>query len=160
MAGVRKAIGASAWLLLAGTLLVLARPAFGQSISKLRDLDFGGCDNVGGSTYTVSPTATQGVSVCFGAQSAQFTISGTPGTRVRVRLASNSVTLVNGAATLTASLNPSVAGGPTCLGSGSITVFVGGSVQLPGAGVAVPGVFQVFTDISASTVGGSCPTVP
>ena len=146
-----------AWALLAGALL-LAGPTWAQSppqISKLRDLDFGGCDNVGGATYTVTPTATQGLGACFGAQAAQFTVQGDPNRRVRIEVA-QTVTITNGTESLSVSTDPSVGPGPTCLGAGTLTVYVGGSVTLPGGGLTTSGLFIGPTDLEATYLGGSC----
>ena len=161
MTGLLSWRGWPAWTLPAALLLWLlcAGSALGQTplqITKLQDVDFGGCDNVGGATYSVTAAATQGVSACFGAHAAQFTIVGDPNRRARIQLASTNVTLTNGSETLTASLTKSVGNGPTCLGTGTITVYVGGSLTLPGGGLTTFGIFLVPTDISASYVGGSC----
>lgn len=146
-----------AWALLAGALL-LASPAWGQTppqITKLRDLDFGGCDNVGGATYTVTPSATQGLGACFGAQSAQFTVEGNPNRRVRIEVP-NSVTISNGTESLAVTTSQSAGPGPTCLGAGTLTVYVGGSVTLPGGGLTTSGLFIGPTQIEASYIGGTC----
>lgn len=158
MAGLLSCRRWPAWALLAGMLL-LAGPALGQTpiqITKLRDLDFGGCDNVGGATYTVAPSAAQGPAACFGAQAAQFTVVGDPNRRVRIRVNPQNVSISNGSEALSAQTSASHGPGPTCLGGGTLTVYVGGSVTLPGGGLTTFGLFIGPTQIEASYIGGSC----
>ncbi|HEX9841718.1 MAG TPA: DUF4402 domain-containing protein [bacterium] len=143
--------------LLAGALLLLAGTAQGQAIqiTKLRDLDFGGCDNVGGATYTVAPAAAPGGGACFGATSAQFTVTGTPSRRARLTLP-NTVSVSNGTQSLSAAITDSVGSNIACLGTGTITIYVGGSVTLPGGGLTSYGLFIAPTQIQLAYIGGSC----
>jgi Domain of unknown function (DUF4402) len=149
---------AAAMALLAGMVLLLAGTAWGQAIqiTKLRDLDFGGCDNVGGATYTVAAAASPGGGACFGATSAQFTVTGTAGQRAHMTLPNN-VTVTNGTQTLTVNITDSVGSKTACLGAtGTITIYVGGTLTLPGGGLTSYGAFTVSTQIQLAGIGGSC----
>lgn len=138
-------------LVLALALLASAPAAHAQTVTKLTDLNFGTCDDVGGTTYTVAAAASPGVGACTGAQAAQFTVTGTPSTVARVTL--SSVTISNSTASLSVKLTDS-AGGSVCLGtSGTVTIYVGGSLKLPQSGVGSSGVLVGPTTISLAYQG-------
>jgi hypothetical protein len=145
-------------VLLAGALLLPGGTARAQAptVTQLTDLNFGGCDNVGGATYTVAAAASPGVGACYGATSASFVIVGTPHTRAHMTLAST-VTIAVGATNLTVTLSDSVGSKTVCMGtSGTLTIYVGGSLTLPGGGVTSYGPFSTSTTLSLSAIGGSC----
>jgi Domain of unknown function (DUF4402) len=139
--------------------LLLASTAQAQTplqITKLRDLYFGGCDNVGGATYTVAAAASPGAGACFGAQSAQFTITGDPGRFARMTLPSR-VNVTNGTETLRVTITDSVGANRVCLGStGTVTVYLGGSVTLPGGALVSFGLFINTDQFQLVYTGGNC----
>ena len=142
-----------------GMVLLFSGPALGQTaiqVTKLRDLNFGGCDNTGGVTYTVAAAASPGAGACFGATSAQFTITGDPNRRALVTLP-NRVTVTNGIASLQVNITDSVGSNRICLGpTGSVTVYLGGSVTLPGGGASSFGLFINADQIALTYLGGGC----
>jgi hypothetical protein len=140
-------------------LCSLSGTAAGQAaiqITKDRDLNFGGCDNVGGATYTVAAAASAGAGACFGAQSARFTVTGDPNRRARITLPSR-VDVSNGSETLRVNITDSVGSNTVCLGAtGAVTIYLGGSVTLPGGGLTTFGLFINADQIELAYIGGSC----
>jgi Domain of unknown function (DUF4402) len=154
--GLPAPLRAGTVLLAAMLLVLLAGPVRAQTITQLTDLNFGGCDNVGGATYTVNPAATPGPAACYGAGAAQFSVTGTPHTRVHMTLAST-VTIAVGATNLTVTLSDSVGSKTVCMGTtGSLIIYVGGTLTLPGGGVTSFGPFSTATSLSLTGIGGSC----
>jgi len=147
--------------LLAGMLLWLLSAGVAHSqtaiqVTKLRDLNFGGCDNTGGATYTVAAAASPGAGACFGATSAQFTITGDPNKRARLNVP-KTVTVTNGIDSLSVAITNSAGANRVCLGAtGTVTLYLGGSVTLPGAGLGTVGLLINADQISLTYMGGKC----
>lgn len=138
-------------LALALAVLMPTRVAHAQTVTKITDLSFGTCEDIGGTTYTVVAAASPGAGACSGAQAAQFTVTGTPHTVARVTL--SNVTITNGTASLTVKLTDS-GGGSVCLGTtGTVTLYVGGSFKLPAAGLGTSGTLVGPTTVSLAYQG-------
>lgn len=146
----------------AGTLLVmlaLASPLLwapalvhAQTVTQVTNLNIGTCEDIGGTTYTVAAAASPGTGACPGAMAAQFTVTGTPSRVAKVTLPAN-VTVTSGTASLTVKLTDS-AGGAVCLGTtGTVTIYVGGSVKLPQSGLGSSGTLVGPTTISLAYQG-------
>lgn len=110
-------------------------------IAKVRDLDFGACDNVKGK-YTVDPVDVQTAASCTGAYSARFEVCGTPNAMVTV-VTDSTVTITNGTSVLSVSPDRSPKAKNVRLdASGNLTIFVGGSFSISPGGVATTGLFS------------------
>lgn len=139
-------------LVLAAALLLLPAHARAQTVTQLTNLSFGTCEDIGGTTYTVAAAASPGAGACGGAQAAQFTVTGTPSRVVKITL-SKSVSITNGGSSLSAKLTDS-GGGTVCTGtSGTVTLYVGGSIKLPQGGVGVSGLFIAPTTVTVAYQG-------
>lgn len=156
--GIRPGQAGGLLVMLALATALVSAPALGhaQTVTQITNLNFGTCEDIGGTTYTVAAAASPGTGACVGAMAAQFTVTGTPSRVARVTL-SNSVTVTNGTASLTVKLTDS-AGGSVCLGTtGTVTIYVGGSVKLPQAGLGASGTLVGPTTISLAYQGNkSC----
>lgn len=158
----RRSVALAGWLLAVALWLHLPGQALGQIITQTpgRNLNFGGCDNVGSATYTVAAAASPGAGACFGAMSAEFTVThGTPGPhrRIRIRFTSATATLVNGAASLNVALTKSVSNVAFCMPAAGLTVYVGGSLTLPAGGASAFGVYVGPGTLNAVYAGGGTP---
>ena len=128
--------------------IFFAHSAYGQVpppivITEIRPLEFGGCDIVGGATYTVDAANTPGAGACTGANSARFDITGDPNARVTISLP-NKVDITNGTDTLTVNISKSPTGGNIRFdAAGNLTIFVGGNFRIPPAGLGTSGLFLV-----------------
>lgn len=130
-----------------------AAPAPAQVLTKVRDLSFGYCD--AGATYTVQPAENPGPGACQGAQSGRFDVSADPNRRVRV-VATQNVTVTNGADSLSVSVDKSPAGNIVCTGAaGTLIIHLGGSVSVP-AGLTTYGPYTGQGTITVDYVGGTC----
>lgn len=147
------------WAILAGAMLVLLWPAALHAavitITKVQDLNFGYCDATPSATYTVLPAASPGGGACQGASAARFDITGDPTRRAKITL-SNTVTITNGTESLTVSLSDSAGAQNICLGTGAITMYVGGSVTIPAGGMVSTGLLTISTTLKLAYIGGSC----
>ena len=147
-------------VLLPGAALFLWLPlsAVAQTpitITEIQDLNFGFCDATPSVTYTVLPAASPGLGACQGARAARFTVTGDPNRRAKITM-TNTVVITNGTDSLTVSLTDSVGGPQICLGTGSVTFWVGGSTTIPAGGASSTGVLSNTTTLTLAYVGGSC----
>ena len=125
-------------------------------IAKLRDLSFGTCENTPAAVYTVTANASGLPASCNGAASAIFNVTADPNRRVLIIGPAN-VTVSNGTQNLTATLtrNPSAVLG--CTGpTGTLTLYMGGSVTIPAGGLASVGVFTGGNQLTLIYFFGSC----
>ena len=147
------------WKVLAGAALLFLWPAalYGApiTIAKIQELDFGFCDATPSATYTVLPASSPGLGACQGAGAARFNVTGDPNRKAKITLA-NTVIIANGIESLTVTLTDSVGSQFICLGTGAVTLWVGGSATIPAAGLTNTGLFTVSTTLELKYGGGSC----
>lgn len=137
---VRKLATGAAVLVLCLPGIALAQVAPVQ-VTKVRDLFFGYCANVGGTSYTVDAAETVGAAACQGATSARFEVTGDPNARVRITL-DNNVAVTNGVESLTVRTANNAQGPFVRLdAAGTATLYVGGTVNIPGGGLTSFGDF-------------------
>jgi hypothetical protein len=147
------------WKTMAGAAMVFLIPAalYGAdiTITKIQDLTFGFCDATPSATYTVLPAASPGLGACQGATAARFDITGDPNRKAKITLGNN-VIITNSVESLTVTLTDTAGGPQLCLGTGTITFWVGGSTTIPAGGLTTNGVFTLPTTLELKYVGGSC----
>ena len=105
------------------------------SLTQVRSLSFGLCDNVPGAVYTVAAADIQGIGSCMNAYSAKFTVTSSPHTVVTITT-TGTATITNGTDTLivTETVSPNKAN--VNLGAtGTATIWIGGSLTIPATGL-------------------------
>lgn len=125
------------------------------TITKIQELNFGFCDATPSATYIVLPAASPGAGACQGASAARFNVTGDPNRKAKITL-TNNVTITKGTESMTVSLTDSSGTPQLCLGTGTVTFWVGGSVSIPAGGLTNNGLFTITTTLTLAYIGGSC----
>jgi hypothetical protein len=126
-------------LLVAGPETARAQAAI--VITEVRFLNFGSCESIPNTTYTVDAAESPGVTGCSSSSSAKFQITGDPGAKVVISIPNN-VDTSNGTETLNVKLSKAPTGGNVSFdGTGNLTVYVGGNFKIPPGGLTTSGLF-------------------
>lgn len=123
-------------------------------ITKVRDLYFGKCDNIGGATYIVDPAATPGPSACVGAHAARFDVTGDPSAKVQVTSSKN-VTVTNGTDSVNVRTDQAPSGGNITLdANGELVIYMGGEFKVSGGGFTSTNPLSGSSTLSVNYKGG------
>ncbi len=119
------------------------------TITKVRDLFFGYCDNTPSLLIIVAASDTPGASACTLATSARFQVTGgVPNAVATITLPSPIVLTVNGV-NRNVTLNRVPTGSPRFSATGTLTIWVGGRVRIPAGGYPV-GTNGLWTSLTGS----------
>ena len=114
-------------------------------ITELRFLNFGSCESIPNTTYSVAAVESPGGSGCSSSTSAKFLVTGDPGAKVVITIPQN-VDTSNGSETMNVRFSKSPTGGNNSFdGAGNLTVYVGGNFKIPPGGLATSGLFFAST---------------
>ncbi|MBI4084250.1 MAG: DUF4402 domain-containing protein [Candidatus Lambdaproteobacteria bacterium] len=105
-------------------------------ITKIRDLNFGLCDQGVAATYVVAAANNPGTGACIGATSGRFRVTGAPRQTVTISLIPVPVTITNGTDALSVTENASPTGTRRLNASGNLIIHVGGTVTLTTASLS------------------------
>jgi hypothetical protein len=120
------------------------------TLTKVRDLNFGFCDSVPGTKYTVAAADLPGAAACTGAYSGRYLVQGDANARITIDVDKN-VTITNGTDTLTVKPDADPLQGNIRLdGNGQLTIYVGGEVTIPNPGGVTS--YGLFSGTSVLTV--------
>lgn len=110
-------------------------------ITEVRFLNFGSCESIPNTTYTVDAAESPGVTGCSSSNSAKFQITGHAGAKVTIGFPNNQDTS-NGTETLNVKFSKAPTGGNIRFdGTGSLTVYIGGNFKIPPGGLTTSGLF-------------------
>ena len=110
-------------------------------ITEVRFLNFGSCESIPNTTYTVDAAESPGVTGCSSSNSAKFQITGHAGAKVTINIP-NHQDASNGTETLSVKFSKAPTGGNIRFdGTGKLTVYVGGNFKIPPGGLATSGLF-------------------
>ena len=121
------------------------------TLTKVRDLNFGFCDSVPGTKYTVAAADLPGAAACIGATSGRYLVEGDANARITVDIDKN-VSITNGTDTLTVKPDADPLKGNIRLdASGQLTIYIGGDVTIPNPnGVTSYGLFSATSVLTVN----------
>lgn len=110
-------------------------------ITQIRTLDYGFCDNLPNTTFTIAAADLPGVSGCSGSQSGRFDVTAEPNERIRVTI-TGSLDVTNGTDVLNVRPSISPSGNVNLDATGAVTIYVGGNLKIPIGGVTTYGQYS------------------